>query len=299
MAIEPLRTTPSAHTTRSRAASLLDLDPELGAALSPDRFARARAELLVRTLRLPRGEWTGHALSSISRQNVGLLLIEGVIAREVVLEDTVSTELLGAGDLLRPWAGHDDPQLLGNHVRWQVLADARLAVLGRSFALVVSRFPEVNAVLMDRLCTRAHRLATTQAISHLNSVERRLLALFWHLAERWGRMTTEGVVLPLKLSHRLLAEIVGARRPTVSTAIAGLEREGKLRRRDDATWVLTGDAPGAPAAAALRVVSHRRRLFGTEPERADEAGSGPAVPSADYLGRAAENRSSRPRPRLY
>jgi len=280
MAIEPLAAVPSPPARRraSRAGSLLDLDPELGAALTPDRFQQARAELLVRVLGLPRGEWTGNGLSSISRQNVGLLVIDGVIAREVVLEDTVSTELLGAGDLLRPWAAGEDPQLLVNQVRWQVLADARLAVLGRSFALAVARFPEVNAVLLDRLCARAQRLATTQAISHLNSVERRVLALFWHLAERWGRMTTEGVVLPLKLSHRLLAEIVGARRPTVSTAIAGLEREGKLRRREDATWVLTGDPPGAPAAAALRVVSHRRRLLGAEPQRA-EAGLRPAVPS--------------------
>jgi hypothetical protein len=91
-------------------------------------------------------------------------------------------------------------------------------------------------------------------------------------------MTTGGVVLPLELSHRLLAEIVGARRPTVSTAIAGLEREGKLLRRDDATWLLTGDAPGAPAAATLRVISHRRRLSTRTLKRA-EAGPGPAVPS--------------------
>jgi hypothetical protein len=279
MAVEPSSVSRFSRTRPLRPSptvALLDLDPDLGATLSPDRFGYARAELMVRVLRLPRGEWAGDELSSISHQNVGLLMVEGVIAREVVLEDTVSTELLGAGDLIRPWAERDEVQLLGMQVRWQVLADARLAVLGRPFAVAVARFPEVNAVLMDRLCTRAQRLATTQAISHLNSVDRRLLALFWHLAERWGRMTAGGVVVPLKLSHRLLAEIVGARRPTVSTALASLEREGRVRRRDDATWLLTGDAPGAPAKAALRVVSHRRRLFGPEPERA-EAGSGPAV----------------------
>jgi hypothetical protein len=264
MAIEPLASTPSPRARPrwpSRTGALLDLDPELGAALSPDRFAQARAELVVRILRLRRGEWAGDGLSSISRQNVGLLMVEGVVAREVVLEDTVSTELLGAGDLLRPWAGHEEPQLLATQVRWQVLADAHIGVLGRPFGQAAMRFPEINAVLMDRLCTRAQRLATTQAISHLNSVDRRLLALLWHLAERWGRMTADGVVVPLTLSHRLLAEIIGARRPTVTTALRSLEREGKLVRREDATWLLTGDPPGAPAKAALRVVSHRRRLF--------------------------------------
>jgi CRP/FNR family transcriptional regulator, cyclic AMP receptor protein len=276
MAVEPLAAAssqPPRPWWPSRTAALLDLDPELGAALSPDRFARARAELVVRILSLPRGEWARDRLASISRQNVGLLMIEGVIAHEVVLQDTVSTELLGAGDLLRPWAVQEEPQLLGKQVRWQVLADAHLAVLGRPFGLAAVRYPEINALLMDRLCTRAQRLATTQAISHLNSVDRRLLALFWHFAERWGRMTSDGVVVPLTLSHRLLAEIIGARRPTVTTALRNLASEGKLVRREDATWLLTGDAPGAPADAALRIVSHRRKLFaphmtGTRPARA-------------------------------
>jgi hypothetical protein len=49
----------------------------------------------------------------------------GVLAREVVLEDTVSTELLGAGDLIRPWAD-GGADLLRPHIRWQVLSDVRL-----------------------------------------------------------------------------------------------------------------------------------------------------------------------------
>ena len=118
-------------------------------------------------------------------------------------------------------------------------------------------------MLLDRACARAHRLAMLQAISHLNSVDRRLLALFWHLAERWGRVTPDGIVVPLTLSHRLLAEIVGARRPTVTVGIAALERRGKLLRLDDASWLLLGEPPGAPADGARRVVPHRRRLLAT------------------------------------
>ena len=103
-------------------------------------------------------------------------------------------------------------------------------------------------MLLDRACARAHRLAMLQAIPHLNSVDRRLLALFWHLAERWGRVTPDGIVVPLTLSHRLLAEIVwAARRPTVTVGIAALERRGKLLRLDDASWLLLGEPPGPPA----------------------------------------------------
>ena len=30
-----------------------------------------------------------------------------------------------------------------------------------------------------------------------------LLFLFWHLADRWGRVTKEGIVIPLKLTRVL------------------------------------------------------------------------------------------------
>ena len=88
-------------------------------------------------------------------------------------------------------------------------------------------------MIVDRLSERAQRLAITQAISQLNRVDRRLLALFWHLAERWGRVASDGIAVPLVLSHRLIGELVGARRPTVSTALAraGPRRPARAPRR--------------------------------------------------------------------
>src|ERR1044072_3540550 len=100
-----------------------------------------------------------------------------------------------------------------------------LAGEGR-FAAEVTRYPEITAGLFDRLSERSLRLATTQAISQLTRVDRRLKALFWHLAERWGRVSGDGVIVPLALTHRILGQLVGARRPTVSTALSELaERE--------------------------------------------------------------------------
>jgi CRP/FNR family transcriptional regulator, cyclic AMP receptor protein len=242
-----------------RTVRVLDVDPDLGAGLAPERLAVA-AQLRAAVVRLPRGEWSAATLAPDGAPDVGLLVIEGVLARETLLEDTVSTELLGPGDFLRPWSGEEDTQLLRCNVRWQVLAETQLAVLGKTFASALGHLPEINAALTDRALGRAQRLATMQAIAHLNSVERRLWALLWHLAERWGRVTRAGVVLPLALSHRLLGELIGARRPTVTTALAALEREGKVQRREDATWLLIGEPPGTPAESVRRLVSHRRRL---------------------------------------
>jgi CRP/FNR family transcriptional regulator, cyclic AMP receptor protein len=124
-------------------------------------------------------------------------------------------------------------------------------------------------MLLERFSARAQRVAVSQAISQLNGVDRRLLALFWHLAERWGRITPEGVALPLTLSHRMLAQLVGARRPTVSSALADLAGRHELVRRGDGTWLLLGQPMGVPDADTARIIEHRRRLL--PPERPPRA----------------------------
>ena len=48
--------------------------------------------------------------------------------------------------------------------------------------------------------------------------------------------------IPLTLSHRLLAELIGARRPTVTTAVAKLTKSGEVARRADGTWLLSREA---------------------------------------------------------
>ena len=188
-------------------------------------------------------------------------MVDGVLAREVVLGDTISTELLGPGDIIRPWHIEGPPRLLPLAIRWNALVPVRLALLDRRLANLLARYPEINAVIVDRLSVRAQRLAITQAISQLNRVDRRLLALFWHLAERWGKVSREGIAVPLVLSHRLIGELVGARRPTVSTALAELARDGQVVRRDDGTWLLTGEPVNVPRESATEVIRQRRRLM--------------------------------------
>ena len=239
---------------------LLDVDPDLGALVPDDRREAARRELKVEVHQLPQGPWSAGSVAN--PQHVGLLLLDGVIAREVVVSDTVSTELLGPGDVVRPWSIHPSAPLLQLTVRWIALTESKVAVLDRRFGTYLGQWPEVNAALIDRLNDRAQRLATTQAISQLNRVDRRLLSLFWHLAERWGHVTSGGVAIPLTLSHRMLGQLVGARRPTVSTAIADLAARQELVRRDDGSWLLMGEPVGVPTAEAERLIPIRRKLMG-------------------------------------
>jgi CRP-like cAMP-binding protein len=69
-------------------------------------------------------------------------------------------------------------------------------------------------------------------------VDGRLLVLFWHLADRFGRVDGDAVVVPLALSHGTLAELVAARRPSVSKALQDLAARDLLTREPGDRWVL-------------------------------------------------------------
>ena len=238
---------------------LLRLDPQLGQLMPRGRREAADAALPVQVARLPQGEWEiGDGRFS---DHLGVLVLEGVIAHDVLLGGTASTELLGPGDLLQPWLRESQP-LLGRTARWSVLTESRVALLDRQFSWQLGGWPEINAALIARATERAERIATTQAISKLTRVDRRVLAFLWHLAERWGRMTGDGVHVPLTLSHRMLGQIVGARRPTVTAAVRLLIDAGDVVRRADGSWLLTGDGHHAtdgddPSPA----VAPRRRML--------------------------------------
>ena len=97
---------------------------------------------------------------------------------------------------------------------------------------------------MRRSLPAAGRIVNAIPVAHHNRVEDRLLLTLWHLAERWGKVMPQGILLPLPLSHQRLAKIVGAHRPSVTTALGALvQGRASISRRDDGDWVLHGDPP--------------------------------------------------------
>jgi CRP-like cAMP-binding protein len=111
-----------------------------------------------------------------------------------------------------------------------VIEPAELAVLDPRLAPVLSRWPAVLDELMRRAVRRSHRLGIQLAIGELQGVDVRLLTMLWHIAERWGRVTLAGVVLPFGLTHETLGRLVGAQRPTVTSALSELAERGAVRR---------------------------------------------------------------------
>jgi hypothetical protein len=156
---------------------------------------------------------------------------------------TTCTELLGEGDVIQPWIPSTDDGLVRYHVLWHVLAPSRLAILDDSFARTLASWPQVMSMLLERAIRRTLRMSVHQALLQLSPVETRLLVLFWHLAERWGRVTPDGISVKLRMSHELLGQLVGCRRSSVTTALHRVNDSGTVIRTADGTWLLRGSPP--------------------------------------------------------
>jgi CRP/FNR family transcriptional regulator, cyclic AMP receptor protein len=227
----------------SATISIVDADPELADLLDDDELERARHEALTRVQRLSTGEWDVSGALEPDVHHRGFLVVEGLLSREVDVLGRRCVELIGPCDVMRPWSWDD----AGSHVRaevgWEVLESSKLAVLDHALVTRINPWPQLGVELFNRGTRRAHHLAVALAIAHHQRVEDRLLLTLWHLAERWGKVTPDGILVPLPLSHSRLAEIVGAHRPSVTTAMGALAKDGKVSRRDDGDWLLHGEPP--------------------------------------------------------
>jgi CRP/FNR family cyclic AMP-dependent transcriptional regulator len=234
-------------------------DPELAEIIPPPRREQAIEQCTAVELRLASGPGRARSLPPIEG-GVGLLVMGGLLIRRVGIDGRFGAELLGEGDLLRPWQGEHDSPLLPLETGWSVVHPVRLAVLDEDFAQNFTSFPELAACFVARATQRARNLAVNMAIVHQARVDVRLQMLLWHLAGRWGRVRSDGTAVPLRLTHSVLAELVAARRPTVTSALSDLARRELVRPVKDA-WLLYGDPP------VELLDLHAARSHGTDPSQ--------------------------------
>ena len=217
---------------------VLEEDPRLTAHLTPGSVEAATAQAIAPLLRVKPRLWGSLVDEQATHGHLGLLVLDGLIARHMRFGGVGSTELLGPGDLIRPWR-RSASRIITTEMHWQVLSPARLAVLDRDFALRVRPWPEIVSVLLDRGSQRADSLLLQAALRQAVRVEDRLLLALWHFADRWGEETDAAWEIKLpKLTGEILASIVGARRQSVSTALGQLADHGAISRGAYGHWTL-------------------------------------------------------------
>ncbi len=234
-----------------RVVKVLERDAELAEGLAGERLARARREVRANGVELPVGRWQAREWPLEVRDGLGLLVLDGLLLRRVGLDGRFGGELLSGGDLLRPWQHEDASASLTRSSGWRVLAPTSIAVLDLEFARRAAPYPELHGRLLARMLRRARQLAVIMAIVQQPRVETRVLMLLWHLADRWGVVRADGVLVPSRLTHDVLAELLAARRPTVSAALGELRRNDLVRILDRG-WLLPGTPPGELSALRER-----------------------------------------------
>lgn len=209
---------------------VVDALPDLVDQLPAERAVRARHAVRARTLTVRRGHWAATADARESGA-VGFLVIDGTLLRRVVAGHREGAELLGSGDLLQPAVEQGD-------VSWRAITDATLAVIDARVLADAGAVPELTAALLAAATSRTNTVARQLVVAQWSSVDERLVATLEMLADRWGVVTPEGLVLPGFLTHSVLAPLVGARRPSVTTALKRLSQSGAVRRAADGRWIV-------------------------------------------------------------
>lgn len=217
---------------------LLDADPDLGQFLTEDEQREARA-LMVPVVHVSRGVLEPGALLS-ERNAFAIVILDGMVLVRLRLGQHSALRLLGPGDLLSPQPLRF-PGLSTGTVR-TAASDAHLLILGDEVLAAARRWPRLIAGLSERTFEQSQRVAAQLLLCQLSRVTDRVLGIMWLLAESWGRVTPAGVILPLALTHELIGEMIGARRPTVSLAVGDLVRRGAILRQDHG-WLLLEALP--------------------------------------------------------
>jgi CRP/FNR family transcriptional regulator, cyclic AMP receptor protein len=227
-----------AANRRSRVA-LLQVDPGLRAAVPEPERPLAERAVVVPSFELGPGHWRTDDLRE-DDDALAALVVRGLGTRQITIAGRRSAELLGPGDVFRPWASVDP--VIPAESRWASGSRVVVAVLDGRFVAAARRWPQLFAVVHDRLAEQLERSTMRAAIMSLPRVEQRILGIFWQLAERWGTVRSEGVVVDLAITHELIGQLIGAQRPTVSLALQALAGEGLLQRTSHDSWMLRHDS---------------------------------------------------------
>jgi CRP/FNR family transcriptional regulator, cyclic AMP receptor protein len=232
------------HAVDGPRAHVIDEDVELRELVPPASRDAAVLASRAAVLEVAAGTWDPSAESRRALGGYGLLVLDGVLVRRVDYGGRFGAEVLAGGDLLPPWELGEPglEHVAGFETTWRMLSPTRLAVLDPHWTERMTRFTRIGPALAGRAAERSARLATMMAITQVPRLDDRLWRLLWELADRHGRVHPDGVHLDLPLTHEVLGQLAGARRPPVTNAISRLSQQGRVRR-DGRGWILSGEPP--------------------------------------------------------
>lgn len=252
-----------------RPGRVLDLDPDLGASLTAQEREHARRVCVANVVHVATGDWplTREGLGGDRAGVFASIVIDGILCREVSMGPHRTLELLCAGDVLLPPAEDPDADPVRTPVVHTALHGLTVMVLGAPFLRAAARWPSLGQAVHDRLAVQHLRLIRQSFALHLPRAEHRLLLFLWTLAQRCGRVRRDGLLLPVQFTHEALSHLIGARRSTVSLALAALRAGGQISVSEEGFLLteragaqiraITATQEGAPISMSLTIARAR------------------------------------------
>jgi CRP/FNR family transcriptional regulator, cyclic AMP receptor protein len=222
--------------TTQRSVRLLEAVPQLAHDLGPEQARLAQRALVVPVIPVARGAWERADLTSQPHHPFGAAVVSGLLTRHVDIGGYPGIDLYGPGDLVPVQELRRGTLPCGD--AWSAPAHTELAVFDDRLLVAARRWPRLVSGLFALMQEQYDRLLLQLVIAEQPRVEDRLLLLFWQLADRFGKVTADGIVIRLALTHEALGRLIGARRPTVTLALRMLAERQALVRRPDRSWLV-------------------------------------------------------------
>ena len=115
------------QSRESERVRVLEADPGLFEAVPASSRDAAREGLQAERVTAASGPWSPEGL--VDPSGLGILILEGLLTRDLQLAGTRSREILGAGDVLRPWDDDSALDPVPSTTSWTVLEPASVPSL--------------------------------------------------------------------------------------------------------------------------------------------------------------------------
>lgn len=103
-----------------------------------------------------------------------------------------------------------------------------LSVSRREFQEVLLGSPKISLVLLKMLCNRCRDAWKQVEVLNFNNADARIRTVLFHLCEKKGVKTADGVMISLYLTHREIADMTGISRETATRVLNNLQHQDIL-----------------------------------------------------------------------
>ena len=110
------------------------------------------------------------------------------------------------------------------------IEDSIIAIISKKeFYSLIHAQGKVLDILLQIMCSRLRDSWDRIQLLSFNNASQRIKMLFMLLSNEYGKKTSEGTLLNIKLTHQDIADMAGVARETVTRVIDKLHKDGEIK----------------------------------------------------------------------